>query len=93
VTNPIIYDQNGNFFGVGYTGKTLTMSAGDVLVIDTQAGQKSVKLNGVSVFDKVKPQSTWLQLQAGENEFSINSDDADTDNMVFTMSFRQRYIG
>ena len=38
VTNPIIYDQNGNFFGVGYTGKTLTMSAGDVLVIDTQAG-------------------------------------------------------
>lgn len=92
VTNPIIYDQNGNFFGVGYGSKTLIMEAGDKLVINTKAGEKSVLLNGVSQLDKVKPQSTWLQFQAGENEFSINSDDSTLDNMVFALNYKQRYI-
>lgn len=92
VTNPIIYNQNGDFFGVGYGSKSLTMNAGDTLVINTQKGAKSVYLNGVSQLDKIKPQSTWLQLEAGENEFSINSDDEDVDNMVFTITYKQRYI-
>lgn len=92
VTNPIIYDQNGDFFGVGYGSKSLVMSAGDVLLINTVKGQKSVTLNGVNMLDKVKPQSTWLQLEAGSNEFSINSDDAETDNMTFTLNYKQRYI-
>ncbi len=94
VTNPIIYDQNGNFFGVGYGGAStvLTMDAGDKLVINTNAGQKNVTLNGVSVLNKVKPQSTWLQLQAGENTFSIDSASDPTDNMVFNLIYRQRYI-
>lgn len=92
VTNPIIYDQNGNFFGVGYGSKTVTMYAGDIMTINTNVGQKSVMLNGVSQLDKIKPRSTWLKLEAGENEFSINSDDSDTDNMIFTMSYKQRYI-
>lgn len=94
VTNPIIYDQNGNFFGVGYgtDTKQLVMQEGDKLIINTVAGAKSVTLNGVNQLDKVKPQSTWLQLEAGQNEFSINSDDAEVDNMTFTLSFRQRYI-
>lgn len=92
VTNPIIYDQNGNFFGVGYGSKTVTMYAGDIMTINTNVGQKSVTLNGVSQLDKIKPRSTWLVLEAGENEFSINSTDTDTDNMIFTMSYKQRYI-
>ena len=57
-----------------------------------KAGEKSVTLNGVSQLDKIKPRSTWLQLQAGENEFSIDSDDASTDNMIFTLAYKQRYI-
>lgn len=92
VTNPIIYDQYGNYFGVGYGSKPLTMYAGDKLLINTNAGQKSVTLNGVSQLDKIKPLSTWLQFQAGENEFSINSDDAATDNMIFNLTYKQRYI-
>ena len=92
VTNPIIYDQNGNFFGVGYGSKTVTMYAGDILIINTNAGEKSVKLNGVSQLDNIKPHSTWLQLEAGENTFSINSDDSDVDNMVYTLIYKQRYI-
>lgn len=92
VTNPIIYDQNGNFFGVGYGTKPLVMSAGDVLLINTVKGEKSVTLNGVNKLDFVKPQSTWLQLDAGSNEFSINSDDEATDNMTFVLNYTQRYI-
>lgn len=94
VTNPIIYDQYGNFFGVGYgtDTKQLVMQQGDKLIINTVAGDKYVELNGVNQLDKVKPQSTWLQLEAGQNEFSINSDDANVDNMIFTLTYKQRYI-
>ena len=92
VTNPIIYDQNGDFFGVGYGNRPLTMYAGDKLVINTKAGEKSVKLNGVSQLDKIKPHSTWLQFAAGENEFSINSDDVSNENMIFSLIYKQRYI-
>ena len=93
-TNPVIYDQNGNFFGVGYgtDDKQVVLSAGDKIVINTQAGQKGVTLNGTNIIDKIKPRSTWLLLQAGENEFSINSDDADVDNMAFTLIYKQRYV-
>jgi hypothetical protein len=92
VTNPIIYDQNNNFFGVGYGTKSLVMNAGDVLTICTVKGQKSVTLNGTNLLDKVKPQSTWLQLEAGQNEFSIDSDDSAIDNMTFTLNYTQRYV-
>lgn len=93
-TNPIIYDQNGNFFGVGYGSaeKKVVLGAGDKIVINTEAGQKSVKLNGTSIIDKIKPRSTWLKLGAGENEFSINSDDEAVDNMTFTLIYKQRYV-
>lgn len=94
VTNPIIYDTDGNFFGVGYgTGsKKVVMSAGDELIITTHKGNKTVKLNGVSQFDKIKPQSQWLQMQTGENQFAVNSDDLDTDNIFYTFNYKQRYV-
>lgn len=92
VTNPIIYDQNGNYFGVGTLTRPFVMQAGQKLVINTRPREKSVTLDGHSVLDQIKPLSTWLQFQAGENEYSINSDDAATDNMVFTLIYKQRYI-
>ena len=95
VTNPIIYNAAGDFIGIGHTNnivRKLVMSAGDVLVINTNTGEKSVTLNGVSQLDKIKPHSTWLQLEAGENELTVNSDDAETDNLVFTVTYRQKYI-
>lgn len=107
VTNPIIYDQNGNYFGVGYTiesesggaglgtalvSNPLVMQAGDNVVITTHKKGKSVKFNGVEIFDKIKPYSTWLQLEAGENVFSINSDDESIENMSFSLIYKQRYI-
>lgn len=94
VTNPIMYDEYGNYFGCGYgTGdKRVVMNAGDVILITTHKGNKSIKLNGTSIIRKVKPNSTWLQLQAGSNTFTINSDDQSVDNMTFNVTYKQRYI-
>lgn len=94
VTNPIIYNADGNFFGIGHgTGsKKVVMSSGDVLNISTRKGKKSVNLNGTSLLGKIKPQSTWLQLEAGENTFTINSDETVTNNMTFNLLYKQRYI-
>lgn len=94
VTNPIIYDTDGKFFGVGYGNgdKQVVMGSGDRIVISTHKGNKTVKLNGVSMYDKIKPQSTWLQLQAGENQFRVDSDESELDNMTFQIEYKQRYI-
>lgn len=94
VTNPIIYDENGNYFGCGYGDgeKKIVMAAGDNIVITTHRGRKSVKMNGQSIFTKIKPQSTWLQLAAGDNQFTINSDDESIDNMTFSLIYKQRYV-
>lgn len=94
VTNPIIYDQNNNFFGCGYgTGnKQIVMQAGDTIKINTRKNEKSVTLNGVNILSKIKPSSSWLQLAAGENQFSINSDDTSISNMSFSLIYKQRYI-
>lgn len=94
VTNPIIYDADGNFFGIGYGtgGKKVEMQSGDKIVITTHRGKKTVTLNGVSVLDKIKPNSTWLQLATGDNRFAINSDDDTLNNMAFSLIYKQRYI-
>lgn len=94
VTNPIIYDGNGNFFGVGYGdgAKRVQLAAGDNVVITTHKGGKDIKLNGRSILAKMRPQSTWLQLEAGDNLFTINSDDESVTNMSFALTYKQRYI-
>ena len=93
VTNPIIYDADGNFFGVGYGTKPVTLQAGDVIYISTVRGNLSVTKNGnTNLMNYVVPRSTWLQLQTGENIFRIDSNEASTDNMTFTLSYKQRYI-
>lgn len=94
VTNPIIYDIDGNFFGVGYgtDEKKVTMQVGDIIRINSNKGKKSVTMNGSSLLEKIKPKSTWLQLAAGDNIFSVNSDDDSTTNMSFNLSYKQRYI-
>lgn len=94
VTNPIIYAENGDFFGIGYgTGaKKLVMESGDVAKITTHKGNKAVSLNGINLFDKIKPNSTWLQLAPGENLFSVQSDDGSISNMYFNLTYKQRYV-
>lgn len=94
VTNPIIYDGNGNFFGVGYGdgAKRVQLTAGDNVVITTHKGRKDITLNGKSILSKLRPQSTWLQLEAGDNQYTINSDDDSITNMTFSLIYKQRYV-
>ena len=94
VTNPIIYDSNGNFLGVGYGdgAKRVQMHAGDVITITTHKGNKTIKLNGNSILSKLRPQSTWLQMEAGDNLYTINSDDDSISNMTFSLIYKQRYV-
>lgn len=93
-TNPIIHAASGKFFGCGYgTGnKKVTMSAGDVIKISTGKNEKAVTLNGTSILGKVKPNSAWLQLEAGDNTFSINSDEETVTNMSFSLTYKRRYV-
>ena len=94
VTNPIIYDGNGNFFGIGYGdgSKQVKLQQGDNIVVTTHKGAKSVKLNGTSILAKLRPKSTWLQMAAGNNLFTINSDDDSLTNMSFSLIYKQRYV-
>lgn len=107
VTNPIIYDRYGNYFGVGYemeypstnpnigsawVSKPFTMQAGETVVITTHRGNKTVTKNGVSLFHLIRPNSKWLQLETGDNTFSINSDDESIKNMYFNISFKRRFV-
>lgn len=94
VTNPIIYDTDGNFFGVGYgTGiKKVVMHEGDIIRITTHKGNKTLTMNGTSILGRLKPNSTWLQMQAGDNTFSINSEETATDNMTFSLVYKQRFV-
>lgn len=94
VTNPIIYDGNGNFFGVGYGegGRMVEMRLGEVITITTHKGAKSVTYNGRNMLPYIKPQSTWLQMDAGDNVFSINSDDDSFTNMTFSLTYKKRYV-
>ncbi len=94
VTNPIIYDGNGNFLGVGYGdgAKQVQLAAGDNVIITTHKGQKNITLNGKSILAKLRPQSTWLQMAAGDNLFTINSDDDSLTNMTFSLIYKQRYV-
>lgn len=88
VTNPVIYAAPDKYIGV----EGVTLSAGDKMIITTQKGNKDITKDGVSIIDKLKPGSTWLQLEVGDNTFTINSDESDTSNMYFEMIYKQRYV-
>ena len=94
VTNPIIYDSAGRFFGIGYGNgsKKIVMQQGDIIKINTNIGQKSVTMNGLSLLNKLKPSSSWLQLEAGENTFTINSSDENIKNMTFALKYKRRFV-
>lgn len=95
VTNPVINDDKGHFFGVGYGvgAHKIILHDGDVLRISTHKGNKSVVLNGsTNLITFVKPRSTWIQLAAGQNTLALDSDDTSTNNMAFSLAYKRRYI-
>lgn len=87
VKNPVLYKSDGKYLGVN-----IEMASGDEVVITTVKGQKTIYLNGQNIIDKIRAGSTWLQMDVGENEFTIDSEDGTERNMYFTLSYKQRYV-
>ena len=87
VTNPVIYSAYDKYIGVN----GVTLAAGESIVITTGKGEKDIQKDGVSIIDKIREGSTWLQLETGENTFNIDSDDTSNNNMYFNIIYKQRY--
>ena len=87
VTNPVLYKADGSFIGVNDT-----LVAGDEIIINTNRGKKSITKNGVSIFSKIKQGSTFLQMETGDNSFTIDSDNGTDGNMYFTLQFKRRFV-
>lgn len=87
VTNPVIYNGNGEYIGVD-----LTLSGGDEVIITTGKGTKTIRVNGENKISKIREGSTWLQLEVGENEFTIDSEDGTEGNMYFTLVYKRRFV-
>ena len=86
VTNPKIYNQNGEFIGVDDT-----LTVGDKVIINTYKGKKTITKNGVSIFNKITSGSVFLRMETGTNVFSINAD-AGAQYMYFYVSFKRRFV-
>lgn len=92
VINPVFYNNtNGTFFGVD-----ITMQNGDVIEINTQRGEKSVKLTrgGVttSIVGDRTSGSTWIVFEPGENEISFGAD-VSASSLRCTLLCVQRFEG
>lgn len=88
VVNPIIYLNSPD----NYIGIIDTLEEGDIVVISTERGYKDIMKNDVSILSKIAQGSTFIQLELGTNTFSISSADGETDNVYFSISYKQKYI-
>lgn len=90
VTNPIIYCvDTDEFFGVN-----CTMAKGDVLTIDTIAGEKSVTFDHDGVKSNylryIQMGSSWLKVLQGDNQYTYGADSG-SDMIQLLIKFRTRY--
>ena len=72
-----------------FIGVKTTLVQGDNIVINTERGNKSVKKNGVEIYDEVVYSGEdWLQLPTGYNELSVTADSG-SGNMYFNIYYKQ----
>lgn len=92
LTNPSILNVNTQEF----IKINKTMTAGEVISITTGFGDKRVesKLNGVTTnaFNYIDFQSTFLQLDVGDNLFRYNADE-NIDNLEVSIWYMPMYLG
>ena len=91
-SNPVIYNvMTGESFKVN-----IDMSAGDLVVIDTIAGEKSVTsiIDGVTsnIINDVERGSTWLQFESGANTMLYNAE-AYPANLQCYIAFNNKFEG
>lgn len=87
VTNPVLYKSNGE-----YIGADVTMETNDEIIINTSKGEKSITMNGENILSKLKRGSTWIQLDTGDDDYTIDSEDGTESNMYFNIIYKRRYV-
>ena len=91
VTNPKIF----NYITQDFIGLNISMQAGDLITINTNAGHKSATLlrNGVetNIFNSVIKNSTWLQLEAGGSTFVYEVGSGNASGLAVTFSHSNLY--
>ena len=93
ITNPVIYDYiTQEFIGINFT-----MQPADLVTINTNAGQKSIKLlrDGVvtNIFNTLKKNSTWLQLPANGGVYTFMVGSGNATNLNVSISHNILYEG
>lgn len=91
-SNPAIYNvDTGESFKVN-----ISMSAGDLVIINTIKGEKGVTsvINGVTtnIINNVEMGSTWLQFESGANTMLYNADSS-PENLQCYITFNNLYEG
>lgn len=105
VPTPVIIEFNGpatnpkvsNNTTGQYVRVNRTLATGEKLVIETTFGNKRVEIvsaNGTTtnVFNWIDLNSTFFQLEVGENEIEYTADDGG-DGAIVAVTWRNRYIG
>lgn len=86
---PVINPQVYNVLTGKYMKLNTELSSGDVIMINTRSGQKSIKLTSggetTSLIGNLTEGSTWLQLTPGDN---IMGGGADTGSEYMTVTFQ-----
>lgn len=93
VTNPKIF----NYITRDFIGLNIEMQAGDLITLNTSAGQKTATLlrDGVetNIFNSVIKNSTWLQLAANGSTFVYEVGSGNAANLVVTFTHTDLYEG
>lgn len=92
VVNPSILNVNTQ----EYIKINKTMTAGEIIIVTTGFGNKKVEsyLNGVptNAFNYIDFQSTFLQLDVGDNLFRYNAEE-NIDNLEVSIYYTPQYLG
>ena len=92
LTGPSLFNMNTReYMKINYT-----MQAGDVIIVDTSYGNKSVILQRggqeINLYRYMDVDSTFMQLDIGDNVFRYDADDGLT-NLEVTVYYAQKYLG
>lgn len=92
VVNPVIY----NVFERTHIKLNITLQASDQIVINTNVGQKSIRLtrggSSTNILGYMSPDSKWLTLGAGDNLFTFDADSGEA-NLMLTFTTSLLYGG
>ena len=92
VENPVIYDVlKRTHFKLNFT-----MTSGDLIVINTNVGEKSVELIRAGIAQNImgymSQDNTWFKLEAGDNVFTYATDSGNS-NLQITFTSNVLYCG